>query len=97
MNHSVMWLEAMATRTPVIVGNVGGLARMVEHRVNGLKVTPGNMDELAEAIIELLNNAELAHRLRETGYETVKSVYGWDVIAESTGKFTGEVIHSRIA
>jgi glycogen(starch) synthase len=85
----------MATRTPVIVGNVGGLAEIVEHRVNGLKVTPGNVDELAEAIIELLNNAELAHRLQETGYETVKSVYGWDVIAESTREVYREVIHSK--
>jgi glycosyltransferase involved in cell wall biosynthesis len=91
----IVALEAMATRTPVIVGNVGGLAEIVEHRVNGLKVTPGNVDELAEAIIELLNNAELAHRLQETGYETVKSVYGWDVIAESTREVYREVIHSK--
>ncbi len=91
----IVALEAMATHTPVIVGNAGGLAEIVEHRVNGLKVTPGNVDELAQAIIELLTDDDLANRLQETGYETVKSVYGWDVIAQSTLNVYREVIYRK--
>lgn len=91
----IVALEAMATRTPVIVGNVGGLAEIVENRVNGVKVSPGNVDELAQAIIELLTDTDFANRLQETGYETVKSVYGWDVIADSTLEVYREVIQCK--
>lgn len=91
----IVALEAMATYTPVIVGDVGGLAEIVEHRVNGLKVTPGSVDELAQAIVELLSDSDLASHLKETGYNTVKSVYGWDVIAQATREVYREVICSK--
>lgn len=91
----IVALEAMATYTPVIVGDVGGLAEIVDNRKNGVKVTPGNVDELAQAIIELLIDTEFANHLQETGYETVKSVYGWNVIAQNTLEVYREVIQSK--
>ena len=91
----IVALEAMATYTPVIVGDVGGLAEIVDNRKNGVKVTPGNVDELAKAIIELLMDTEFANHLQETGYETVKSVYGWNVIAQNTLEVYREVIQSK--
>lgn len=80
----IVALEAMATLTPVIVGNVGGLAEIVEHDVNGLKVTPGDEPELAAAIISILQDEQLSERLSMNGYHNVTSVYSWDAIARST-------------
>lgn len=82
----IVALEAMATNTPVIVGDVGGLAEIVEHNVTGLKVTPGNETELAQAILLLLKDRTLAERLSRNGYEKIKSVYSWNAIARHTAE-----------
>jgi glycosyltransferase involved in cell wall biosynthesis len=80
----IVALEAMATRTPVIVGDVGGLAEIVEHNTTGLKVTPGNEEELANAIVRLLKDQDLAQKLSRNAYEKVASVYSWKAIARAT-------------
>ncbi len=43
-------VEAFASGTPVIASRLGGLRELVVHGKNGLLVTPGDADELAEAI-----------------------------------------------
>ncbi|MEA1962347.1 MAG: glycosyltransferase family 4 protein [Bacillota bacterium] len=80
----IVALEAMATKTPVIVGNVGGLSEIVQNEVDGLKVAPGNEKELSNAIISTLTDGDLANRLVENAYQEVKSVYNWEHIAAST-------------
>lgn len=91
----IVALEAMATKTPVVVGNVGGLAEIVVDREDGVKVMPGNEEDLAQAILELLTNQEFAHHLQETGYEKVKSVFSWEVIAQNTIEVYREVMHNK--
>lgn len=80
----IVALEAMTTNTPVIVGDVGGLSEIIRDGENGLKVKPGDEEELAEAIIRLLANKEFADHLSEQAYNEVMSVYNWDQIAQST-------------
>lgn len=82
----IVALEAMATKTPVIVGNVGGLADIVEHGETGLKVNPGNEEELSAAIVRLLKDKALAEYITNNGYEKVTSLYSWDVIARRTAE-----------
>lgn len=80
----IVALEAMATNTPVIVSDVGGLSEIVQDGVNGLKVKPGDIDELADAIVKVLSDQQLADQLKRNGIHTIESVYNWDVIADST-------------
>jgi glycosyltransferase involved in cell wall biosynthesis len=46
--------EAMAAGTPVVATRVGGVAEVVEHGVSGLLVEPGRPDELAAAVVTVL-------------------------------------------
>lgn len=87
----IVALEAMATRTPVIVSETGGLAEVVEHEVDGLKVYPGNVESLATNIICILRDESLAHRISQAAWEKVNSVYNWGVIAAETIKVFKEV------
>ncbi len=91
----IVALEAMATQTPVIVGDVGGLAEIVEDRVTGLKVDPSRDENLSNAIIEILTDGELAEKLKTNASQMVKSVYGWDTIAAATTEIYQEVIKYR--
>jgi len=88
----IVALEAMTTRTPVIVSEVGGLSEIVVHRQTGLKVPPGHESKLAEAIIEILSDDKIAGQLAANAVELVESVYSWKIIAQSTIDIYEEVI-----
>jgi len=49
-NSPMSILEAFAAGVPVIASNVGGMAELVQHDVNGLLFEMGNQDDLAEKI-----------------------------------------------
>lgn len=80
----IVALEAMATRTPVVVSDIGGLAEIVKHRKTGLKVPAGNEAALCEAIIEMLKDQRQAKQMVENAYEEVNRIYSWEAIAKST-------------
>jgi glycosyltransferase involved in cell wall biosynthesis len=50
----VSMVEAMAWGLPVIVSPVGGIPELVTHQKQGFLVTPGNVDEIAAAMQNLL-------------------------------------------
>jgi GT2 family glycosyltransferase/glycosyltransferase involved in cell wall biosynthesis len=57
--------EAFAARLPVIAANLGGMAEMVRHEVDGLLFEPGDSKALAAAIGRCLREPELLDRLRQ--------------------------------
>jgi glycosyltransferase involved in cell wall biosynthesis len=56
-------LEAMAHARPVIGGDVGGIPEMIVHDETGLLVPPKSPDQLASAIVKLLETAGLAEQM----------------------------------
>ncbi|MGB4006373.1 MAG: glycosyltransferase family 4 protein, partial [Halanaerobiales bacterium] len=88
----IVALEAMVTRTPVIVSEVGGLAEFVRDGENGLTVKPNDPQQLAEKIRFLLNNKERAREMASRAYEIVKRDFTWDEIANKTLAVYEEVI-----
>ena len=68
-------LEAMARGVPVIASAVGGIPDLIEHRVNGLLVEPGQPEALARAIIAVLGDAALGSRLREAAHREAGERY----------------------
>ena len=88
----IVALEAMVTRTPVIVSEVGGLAEFVRDGENGLTVKPNDPQQLAEKIRFLLNNKDRAREMASRAYEIVKRDFTWDEIANKTLAVYEEVI-----
>jgi glycosyltransferase involved in cell wall biosynthesis len=80
----IVVLEAMTTKTPVVVSDVGGMTEFVKDEENGIKVEPGNPSQLAGAIKALLHNRKKAKLLASKGYEMAKNEYNWDKIAKET-------------
>ena len=77
-------LEAMASRVPVVVSDVGGLSEIVEDGITGVKVPAYNPSALAEGILRVLEDRELSEQLKENAYRAVQERYRWDMIAEKT-------------
>ena len=58
-------LEAMAAGLPIAANRVGGVPEILEDGVTGLMVEPRNPHAMAQALLQLLSDAELRSRLGE--------------------------------
>ncbi len=73
-------LEAMAMGTPVIASEVGGLAHLIQHGVNGFHVPSRDPEALAARILQLLEHRSLRDDLGNCARSYAQN-YGWDQIA----------------
>lgn len=64
-------LEAMAYSCALISTPVGGIPEILEDRVNGLMVTPGNSIEIANAIAYFINNNDKCDIMGQNSYQKV--------------------------
>lgn len=55
-------IEAMSAGLPIIATKVGGNEELITDNQEGLIIRPANSEELAKAIIKLLNDSDLAKR-----------------------------------
>jgi glycosyltransferase involved in cell wall biosynthesis len=56
-------VSAMAAGRPVVCTRIDGTAELFDDNVDGLLVSPGNIDELAQKLCQLLSDVELRRRL----------------------------------
>lgn len=64
-------IESLAAERPLVATNVDGTPEVVVHEKTGLLVPPGDPQELAAAILQLLREPELGRRLARAGREWV--------------------------
>ncbi|QEE48759.1 glycosyltransferase family 4 protein [Flavobacterium alkalisoli] len=62
-------LEAMLAKKPVVASNHGGVTEIVVNNETGYLVEPSNEGEFADALLKLINSADLRKELGEKGYE----------------------------
>ena len=74
-------LEALATATPVVASNVGGLPQAIEDGLTGRLVPERDAGALADAIAGLLRRPELAVRIGQWAREHIARDFGWDHVA----------------
>jgi glycosyltransferase involved in cell wall biosynthesis len=85
-------IEAMACRLPCIVTNIPGHDEVVSHGDNGLLVTPGSAEELAQAINHLLVCREERKRMGINGRRRAEELFGIDnVVARIKTVILGEI------
>jgi glycosyltransferase involved in cell wall biosynthesis len=65
--------EAKSHGIPVVAPRLGAIPDLVEHDVTGLLFEPGNVDELAEKLRLVWNDAELCRRLGAAGRKDVQT------------------------
>jgi glycosyltransferase involved in cell wall biosynthesis len=65
-------LEAMAAGVPVVSTSISAIPELIAPEINGLLVPPGEPAALADALVRLLDDAELRQRLGAAGRNTVQ-------------------------
>jgi L-malate glycosyltransferase len=78
-NAPVSILEAFASGTPVVSTAANGIDYMVEHGRTGLLCAPEDWRGLAENVLRLLRDPDLAECLARNAHEEVRR-YGWEVV-----------------
>jgi phosphatidylinositol alpha-1,6-mannosyltransferase len=76
----IVFLEAGACAKPVIGGRSGGVEEAVVNGVTGLLVHPRSTCEVAEAVIRILGDGELARRLGREGRNRAQE-FDWRKLA----------------
>src|SRR5215831_8555544 len=69
--------EALARARPVVATRVGAIPELVRDGVTGLLVPPASATELADGILRLLDDPELAAALGRAGRAAMLASHGW--------------------
>ncbi|HHY43136.1 MAG TPA: glycosyltransferase family 4 protein [Thermoanaerobacterales bacterium] len=77
-------IEANACGKPVIGSKIGGIKYVIKDGETGLLVPPGDPDALADAIMKILDDEDLAHRMGSNGRRMVMEKYTWNKSAKMT-------------
>jgi len=84
-------LEAMASGTPVIASNVGGLRYTVSDNESGFLVPPRSPETVADRIRVLLNRPHLRRQMGERGVEIARR-FSWGTVADQIETLYRELI-----
>ena len=79
-------VEAMATGTPVVASNVGGLKWSIKEGVTGLHAKAKDSKDFAEKIVKILNNPKLAKQMGQNGIIRARKNFSWSLIAKKVLK-----------
>ncbi len=77
-------LEALALERPVVASRVGGIPEVVSHGASGILVNPGNDDELAVGLQDLIQDREVAIALGVAGRHRVEQEFDAALMAKRT-------------
>ena len=82
----IVYLEASACGLPVVAGASGGAPDAVIQGVTGLVVDGNNLDEIAEAIVSLLNDPHAAQKMGSAGRQWIIDNWRWEIWASHFNK-----------
>ena len=80
-SFGIALVEAMAAGVPVVATDIEGYREVATDGVDALLVAPGDAVALAAAIARVLDDDDLARRLRAAGRDTAAS-FDWSLVAD---------------
>jgi glycosyltransferase involved in cell wall biosynthesis len=66
-------VEAMLAQRPVIAAHAGGIPEIIENGVSGILITPGDPDELAEALRRIFSDPVAAAEMAANGQQRARA------------------------
>ncbi|MBZ5523675.1 MAG: glycosyltransferase family 4 protein [Acidobacteriia bacterium] len=91
-SFGMVFTEANAVGKPVIGGRSGGTAEAVLDGKTGFLADPGNADEIADRLLLLLKNEDLAKRMGSAGLARVRAEFSWSKRAQAVREISAEMV-----
>ncbi|MDJ0736535.1 MAG: glycosyltransferase family 1 protein [Nostocaceae cyanobacterium] len=89
-------IEAMASGTPVVASDVGGLQFTVVPGETGLLAPPQNVDGFATAIDRIIINPQWRDKLGEAARKRVVTKFSWDGVAQQLSQLYTELLQPTV-
>ncbi len=89
------FLEAMAFSLPCIGTNRDAMPEIIEDGRTGFLVNPSDEVVLADRLIQLLEDGQMAARMGRAGYERVMSRFLWSHVAERMDRRLTQLLESQ--
>lgn len=93
----LVFLEANACAKPVIGGRSGGIPDAIVDNVTGLLVSPHDPEDIANALIRLLSNQDVAVRMGQEGRARVAAEFDWQIVGRRIQKILNQVVHDKVS
>jgi glycosyltransferase involved in cell wall biosynthesis len=94
-SFSFALIEAMATAKPIVSTNSGGTPELITHNETGILIEPGNVENLAHTLFNLINDSARRMRLGEAARKYVVRNLSVEAMATRTLNVYREVINWR--
>lgn len=79
-------LEAMAMKVAVIASDVGAVSDVIDTEINGFVVNPGDVREIAERIVTLVNDRQLLDEVKNAARQKIEKKYSNIVLGQNYKK-----------
>lgn len=93
-SFGLIYVEAMAHAKPVVACRVGGVPEVVRHGETGILVPPEAPEDLARAILQLLQDARLRESMGHAGREAYEAKFTVGQMARRTLAFYEDVVQN---
>jgi len=77
-----VFLEAMSCHLPCIGTTVDAMPEIIDHNRTGYTIEPGDANRLAEYILRVLKDPQLAAQMGQAGFRKLQMQYTWDVVGK---------------
>ncbi len=88
-------LEAMYMRKAVVASNIGGIPEVITHGKNGFLVDSSRPESMAQTVIQLLGNRQMAQRLGEEAFETVNGEFNTDAYVNKLESLYSQLLKEK--
>ena len=85
-------IEAMASNTPVVASNVGGLKFTIVNGKTGYLCPPKDEEAFASAIDKIFGSTELRDQLSQQGLERVRDLFKWESVCIKLGNLYNKLV-----
>ncbi len=86
-------IEAMASGTPVVASDVGGLQFTVVSEETGLLAPPQDVEAFCSAIDRIISDSQWRDKLGQGGRKRVETKFSWDGVAHQLSDLYTEISH----
>lgn len=91
----IVLIEAMAYKIPVVTSYGGARSDFILDGENGYLVDPNNIKQLANALIELIENSKKCKIFGEKGYQIFCERYTWEKVGIKFNQYIKSIINNK--